>query len=68
MKEARPQHKLTYVCSEGRTVCASMQMEVEYSLDLCTVKRAAGTGLLKQTNEERSSFILYTKFPYFIIC
>ena len=24
MKEARPQHKLTYVCSEGRTGCANV--------------------------------------------
>jgi len=23
MKKVRPQHKLTYACSEGRTVCAN---------------------------------------------
>ena len=51
MKEARPQHKITYFSSEGRTVCASMEMEVQYSSDLCTTKRAAGTGLLTQKND-----------------
>ena len=55
MKEVRPQHKLTYVCSEERTVCASTQMEVQYFSDLCTVKRAAGTRLLMQANEGGSS-------------
>jgi len=42
VKEVRPWHKLTYVCSEGRTGCAN----ANHSLDLCTVKRAAGTGLM----------------------
>ena len=44
MKEARPQHISLPMSTVRGELSVLTQTEVEYSSDLCTVKRAAGTG------------------------
>jgi len=54
VKEVTPQ-KHTYVCSEERTNCYTLR---ESSSDLCTVKRAAGAGLLTSGQQLKQAKLL----------